>query len=89
MRKCCAAAPRELRESLAARAAVKGEITLIVGPPARQPIAVSGEEIDAAIAEALATMPASRAAAEIARRFGLGKKEVYARILALKAEADA
>ncbi len=79
---------RELRESLAARAAVKGEITVIAGPPPEH-IAVSGEEIDAAIAEALKTMPAGRAAAEIARRFDLGKKEVYARILARKAPADA
>jgi 16S rRNA (cytidine1402-2'-O)-methyltransferase len=79
---------RELRDSLAARAAIKGEITLIAGPPP-EPAAASSEAIDAAIAEALATMPAGRAAAEVARRFALGKKEVYARILARKAPANA
>jgi 16S rRNA (cytidine1402-2'-O)-methyltransferase len=79
---------RDLRENLAARAAVKGEITVIAGPPP-EPVAASGEAIDAAIAEALATMPAGRAAAELARRFNLAKKEVYARILARKTAADA
>jgi len=77
----------ELRENLAARAAVKGEITVVAGPPQEQP-AASEEEIDAAIEEALETMPAGRAAAEIARRFDIGKKEIYARILARKAAAD-
>lgn len=78
----------ELREALAARAAIKGEITVVAGPPPKQP-AASEEEIDAAIEESLATMPASRAAAEIARRFDLGKKEIYARILARKAGSHA
>jgi hypothetical protein len=34
--------------------------------------------------EAAATMSASGAAAEIAKRFGLSKKEAYARLLGLK-----
>ena len=78
----------ELREALAARAAIKGEITVVAGPPQEQP-AASEEEIAAAIEEALETMPAGRAAAEIARRFDIGKKEIYARILARKTAADA
>ena len=41
----------------------------------------------AAITEALRTQSASRAAADIARRHGLSKKEVYDRILALKPDA--
>lgn len=77
----------ELRETLAARASIKGEITVVAGPPP-EPVAASGEEIEAAISEALETMPAGRAAAEVARLFDLGKKEVYARILARKTPAD-
>jgi 16S rRNA (cytidine1402-2'-O)-methyltransferase len=77
-----------LRETLAARASIKGEITVVAGPPP-EPVAASGEEIDAAISEALETMPAGRAAAEVARLFDLGKKEVYARILARKTATDA
>ncbi len=77
----------QLRETLAARASIKGEITVVAGPPP-EPVAALGEEIDAAISEALETMPAGRAAAEVARLFDLGKKEVYARILARKTAAD-
>ncbi|MGQ0484734.1 MAG: 16S rRNA (cytidine(1402)-2'-O)-methyltransferase [Hyphomicrobiales bacterium] len=78
---------RELRENLAARTAVKGEITVIAGPPP-EPVPASGEEVDAALAEALAAMPAGRAAAEVARRFNLPRKEAYARILARKKATD-
>ena len=78
----------ELRESLAARAAVKGEVTVIAGPPLEH-LSASDEAIDAAITQALETMPAGRAAAEIAKRFDLGKKQIYARILARKAVAGA
>lgn len=78
----------ELGERLAARASIRGEITVVAGPPPEN-ISASDNEIDAAIAQALETMPAGRAAAEIARRFALGKKEIYARILARKAAAGA
>ena len=42
------------------------------------------EEAEPAMREALAAMPASKAAAEIAKRFNLPRQEVYARLLALK-----
>ena len=77
----------EVRENLAARAAIKGEITLIVSPPAGQ-AAVTHEALDAAIAIALQSMPAGKAAADVAKAFNLTKADVYARIIASKAAHD-
>ena len=78
---------QEVAAQLAQRAAVKGEITLLLGPPEAEAQAMREEDLAAAIAEALKTHSASRAAAEIARRHGLSKKEIYDRILALKPDA--
>jgi 16S rRNA (cytidine1402-2'-O)-methyltransferase len=73
----------ELAAELAARPAVKGEITLLVGP-AEQPEAVSEEELEEAITETLAAMPAGKAASDLARRFNLNRAGIYQRILARK-----
>ena len=78
----------EIAEKLGARASVKGEITLLIGPPDETAQTASDEEINAAIAEAVASMPASRAAAELAKRFNIAKKDVYTRILAAKGSTD-
>jgi 16S rRNA (cytidine1402-2'-O)-methyltransferase len=75
--------PADVASELEARPAVKGEITLLVGPPA-EPQAASQDEIDAAITDAMKAMPASKAAAHVAKQLGLGKAEVYDRILVLK-----
>jgi 16S rRNA (cytidine1402-2'-O)-methyltransferase len=73
----------EVLSVLAGREVVKGEITLVVAPPgeAARP---EPQEIDAALREAASTMPAGKAAAEVAHRFGLAKKELYERLLVLK-----
>lgn len=68
---------------LEGRETIKGEITLVVSPPGDE-APPAQDEIDEALREAAASMPASKAAAEIAHRFGLAKKELYARLLALK-----
>ncbi len=65
--------------------APKGEIVIVVGPPA------AGEEpsetdLDAALKEALATLSPSRAAAEVAQRLGVARKRAYARALQLAAK---
>jgi 16S rRNA (cytidine1402-2'-O)-methyltransferase len=78
----------EIATTLAARTSVKGEITLLVGPPPEEE-AVSEADLASAIAGAVAAMPASKAAAEVAKRFGLNKADVYQRILALKGGDDA
>jgi 16S rRNA (cytidine1402-2'-O)-methyltransferase len=67
---------------LASRDAVKGEITLLVGPPAENAMQASDDEIAAAIDAALKVHGAARAAAEVARAHGLSRKAVYDRILA-------
>ncbi len=63
--------------------APKGEIVLIVGPPAETANAEQGD-VGAALTEALQRLPAAKAAAEIAKRFGLDRGDVYARAAALK-----
>ena len=75
-----------VRDELAARASLKGEITLVIGPPEVGDLAASQDMIDTALREAAAIMPASRAAADVAKRFGLSKKEAYARLLDLRQE---
>jgi 16S rRNA (cytidine1402-2'-O)-methyltransferase len=60
--------------------APKGEIVIVVGPPA-EPHAASDEELDTALDEALARLSPSRAAAEVAERLKLPRKRAYARAL--------
>ena len=64
-----------------AQAAPKGEIVIVVGPPAEAE--ASEEDLDAALSEALATLSPSRAAAEVAERLAVPRKRAYARALEL------
>ena len=58
----------------------KGEIVIVVGPPA--PSAAPGDaELDAALVEALARLSPSRAAAEVAAALNVPRKRAYARAL--------
>ena len=61
----------------------KGEIVIVVAPPGEAPPA-SAEDADAALAEALTRLPVSKAAGEVAKRFGLDRKALYARAMELK-----
>lgn len=73
---------------LAARYAAqepKGEIVLIVGPPAEN-TAFDTVDVDAALQEALTTMAAAKAASAIAKRFGLERHAVYLRATELKSK---
>ena len=74
----------EVQAILAARPSVKGEITLVIAPPEPGALQASDADIEAAIDAALETMPAAKAAADVAKRFELAKKDIYARILARK-----
>ena len=74
--------------SLAARYAEtppKGEIVVVVAPPGTAPLP-SADEAEAALAEALTRLPASKAAGEVAKRFGLDRKALYARAMEMKDE---
>ena len=75
---------------LAARYAdieAKGEIVVIVGPPAENAVIDDGD-VEAALAEALQTMPVSKAAGQIAKRFGLERGKVYARATEMKSGSN-
>ena len=63
----------------------KGEIVVVVAPP-DAPAPASALDADAALAEALTRLPASKAAGEVAKALGLDRKALYARALAMKAE---
>lgn len=63
----------------------KGEIVVVVAPPGEAPPA-SAEDADAALAEALTRLPASKAAGEVAKRLGLDRKALYARAMELKGD---
>lgn len=60
--------------------APKGEIAVVVGPPA-QAAAATDDDLDAALDEALSRLSASRAAAEVAERLKIPRKRAYARAL--------
>ena len=60
----------------------RGEIVIVVGPPAASEGA-SGADLDSALGEALAKLSPSRAAAVVADRLGVPKKRAYARALEL------
>jgi 16S rRNA (cytidine1402-2'-O)-methyltransferase len=73
---------------LAARYAAqepKGEIVLIIGPPADD-VAYDTGDVDTALREALDTMSAAKAAGVIAKRFGLERSDVYTRATQLKSQ---
>lgn len=74
---------------LAARYATqeaKGEIVVVIGPPADVTEHENGD-MDAALIEALTRLPTAKAAAEIAKRFGIERSEVYARAAMIKSAA--
>jgi len=60
----------------------KGEIVIVVGPPPDAAPA-SEADLDAALNEALSRLSPSRAAAEVAERYAVPRKRVYARALEL------
>ncbi|HEX4737493.1 MAG TPA: 16S rRNA (cytidine(1402)-2'-O)-methyltransferase [Allosphingosinicella sp.] len=61
----------------------KGEIVIVVAPPG-EPAAPEEGDIDAALREAMARLSPSRAAAEVAEKLGVPRRQAYERALALK-----
>jgi 16S rRNA (cytidine1402-2'-O)-methyltransferase len=62
------------------KAAPKGEIVVVVGPP-RKAADASDDDLDAALDEALERLSPSRAAAEVAEQLNVPRKRAYARAL--------
>ena len=77
----------ELAAAFAAGDAPRGEIVIVVGPATGERETVSEEALDAEIGEALRTLSVKDAAAAVAARHGLPRRQVYARALALAGAA--
>ena len=72
-----------------AEQAPKGEVVLLVGPPAAGDREEAVEtSLDDALAEALSTLSLKEAARDVAQRLGLPKRRVYARALDLRRADD-
>ena len=76
----------EIRNVLAERESIKGEIVLVIGPPSDEHETVSDEVIESAITTALQEHSASKAASLVSKEFGLAKEDIYARILRRKSD---
>lgn len=66
---------------------VKGEIVIVIGPPSAD-TERSADSVDAALREAMTGASVKDAAAEVAARYGLKRRDVYARALELKRGAS-
>ena len=62
---------------------LKGEVTLLVGPPAED-VPAAAFDADEYLRDALERLPAGKAAAEVSRKTGISRKELYERALQLK-----
>jgi 16S rRNA (cytidine1402-2'-O)-methyltransferase len=60
----------------------RGEIVLLIGPPRERESTAA--EVETLLAEALATLKPSQAAAQVAKATGLDRKSLYARALELR-----
>jgi len=78
---CVTGTLEELAERYAATPP-KGEIVVVVGPPARRQAATDAE-LDAAIAAGLESLSPSETASIVSKQLSLPRKRVYARVLEL------
>jgi 16S rRNA (cytidine1402-2'-O)-methyltransferase len=67
---------------------VKGEIVIVIAPPASSAPQPTADALDARLSEELKRHPVKDAAAIVAAALGLPRREVYARALQLKKDAD-
>ncbi len=77
----------ELAAAYAGEAAPRGELVVLVGPPAED-TEVDAGALEAALQAVDPALPLKEAAAGIAERFGLKRRDVYNRLVALKEGAD-
>ena len=66
-----------------AEAPPKGEIVIVVGPPAA-PATASEDEVETALREALTRLPPAKAAGEVAKATGADRRDLYALAMAWK-----
>ena len=77
---------RTLLERYPSDIRTRGEIVIVVAPPAEQAAGIG--DIDALLRSLIAEMPASKAAAEASRLTGEPKGDLYKRILAMKPDSN-
>jgi len=77
---------RDLAEHFAERPHLKGEIVVAIAPPADKP--ASDEDAEALLRVLVQSQSPAKAATEAARRTGLPRKELYQRLLAMKADGS-
>ncbi|MDT8345650.1 MAG: 16S rRNA (cytidine(1402)-2'-O)-methyltransferase [Thermohalobaculum sp.] len=65
----------------------RGEIVVMVGPPAADAAGADADALDAALGAALARLSVKDAAREVAARLGLPRRDVYARAVEIAAAA--
>jgi len=82
----CVTAPLSALAARYGEAPPKGEIVIVVAPPAPK-AAASTDDADALLREALTRMSTGSAASEVAKATGLPRRDLYARALAMKDEA--
>jgi 16S rRNA (cytidine1402-2'-O)-methyltransferase len=71
----------ELAAHYAAAGAPKGEVVIVIGPPAETE--VRADQLDEALTKALAVLSLKEAVASVTYTTGLKRKQVYARALEL------
>lgn len=74
----------ELAAHYAAAGPPRGEVTLVIGPPAEDEGVATAADLDAALAAAMAQGPLRQAVDDVAAALGLPRKQVYARALQLR-----
>ncbi|SEQ55015.1 16S rRNA (cytidine1402-2'-O)-methyltransferase [Faunimonas pinastri] len=67
----------------------RGEIVVLIAPPSSERAEIAGDDMDAMLREALATMRVRDAADKVAEKTGLSRRDLYQRALALKSSGDA
>jgi 16S rRNA (cytidine1402-2'-O)-methyltransferase len=72
---------------LAAKPAIKGEFVIIIGAQEKAPESLTDEDITKAIETALLDHTSGKAASLVAKKLGLSRDDIYARILVLKGKA--
>ncbi len=78
----------ELARALAAEPTPKGEIVLVIAPPAEHPAAVDDATLDRMLAQALTEHAPSRAAALVAEQTGHPRTDLYKRAITQRAKAN-
>ncbi|VAV87349.1 16S rRNA (cytidine(1402)-2'-O)-methyltransferase [hydrothermal vent metagenome] len=76
--------PAQLLEEISQRGGIKGEITLAIWPGTAEIVEIDDERVTLALQEAVQSMPAAKAALEVAKMYGLQKRQLYDKAVQLK-----